>query len=74
MTRPRPRFRIKRSKPFDPTESRPWKLADASRPAYIGNYATHAAALRAIDDKVRDERGLPRVPVSRREIRQAMSA
>lgn len=65
------RFRVKRAKPFDPQQPHPWKMKDASRPAFLGQYSTHALAMRAIEEKLASERGY--VP-TRAEIRAAMAA
>lgn len=49
-----PRFRVK----IDRHRSRfPFVLYDASRPVYRGRFETFALAMRAIDNKVREERG-----------------
>ncbi len=66
---PSARFRIKRHA-LDVVSSRPWVLKDAARPAFLGQYETHALAIQAIDRKVADERGVPTL----REIREAMHA
>lgn len=62
------RFRIKRQRPFNAADLYPWKLRDASRPAFLGQYASHALAIAAIDAKLSIESGIP----TRRAIREAM--
>ena len=52
----------------------PWVMRDASRPAFLGQYATHALALAAVNAKLRTEAGRPIVDISAAEIREAMSA
>ena len=52
----------------------PWVMRDASRPAFLGQYATHALALAAVNAKLRDEHGAPIVDISVAEVRKAMSA
>lgn len=51
----------------------PWVMRDASRPAFLGHYATHALALAAVNAKLRAERGAPIVDISVAEIREAMT-
>lgn len=63
------RFRIKRQRPYNAADARPWKMKDASRPAFLGQYATHALALAAVDRKLSEETGIP----TRRSIREAMT-
>ena len=63
------RFVIRRHAVNVPTGS-PWAMRDRSRPSWLGQYPTHAAAIAAIDAKLADERGVP----TRREIRAAMKA
>lgn len=50
----------------------PWVMRDASRPAFLGQYATHALALAAVSAKLRAEHGAPIVDISVAEIREAM--
>ena len=64
------RFVIKRH-PLALATRSPWVLRDRSRPAYLGHFATHVAALAAVDRKLAVERGY--VP-SVTEIREAMTA
>lgn len=53
----------------------PWTLRDRSRPAYLGHFSTHELAMRAIDNRIRDERGMPhRLPITRAEAREALEA
>lgn len=47
----------------------PWAMRDRSRPAWLGQYPTHAAAIAAIDRRLSEETGIP----TRREIRAAMA-
>lgn len=69
-----PRFRVKRHK-GDDAPAKPWAVKDAARPAFIGSYATHELAMRAIDNVVRGEREMPpRLDVTVDEIREAMSS
>lgn len=66
------RFRIKIA--TWPTRS-PIILADSERPAFRGQYRTLEAACRAMDNRVRLERGmLQRLSITTDEIREAMSA
>ena len=51
----------------------PWVMRDASRPAYLGHFATHALALAAVNAKLRDEHGAPIVDISVAEIHEAMT-
>lgn len=68
------RFRVKRHK-FGVVTRSPWIVKDRERPAFVGQYATHALAMRAIDNTVRRERGMPdRLNVSAAEIREAMAS
>ncbi len=40
----------------------PWAMRDRSRPAYLGQFPTFAAAIEAMITKLREERGLgPRI-------------
>lgn len=67
-----PRFGLTRSRV---PARRPWILKDAHRPAFRGAYATHELALRAMDNRVRGERGMPaRLVLELDEIKAAMSA
>lgn len=66
------RFRIKLAK--WPTAN-PYVLADASRPAFRGQYPSLAAACRAMDNTVRRERDMPaRIDLPILEVRAAMQA
>lgn len=51
----------------------PWVMRDASRPAFLGQYATHALAVAAVNAKLRAEHGAPIVDISVAEIREAMT-
>lgn len=62
------RFVIRRHAVNVPT-GRPWAMRDRSRPSWLGQYPTHADAIRAIDEKLSAETGVP----TRREIRAAMT-
>lgn len=48
----------------------PWVMRDRQRPAFLGQYPTHALAIAAVDRTLSNESGIP----TRREIREAMSA
>jgi hypothetical protein len=61
------RFRVKRHR-IDVSTSSPWVVKDRQRPAFVGQYATHALAIAAVDRRLSEERGIP----TRREIREAM--
>ena len=50
-----------------------WVLRDATRPAFLGQYTTHALALAAVDAKLREEAGRPIVDISVAEVREAMT-
>jgi len=66
------RFKIKRHAIDDPVRA-PWALKDREHPAYVRSFATHARALREVDNRVRRERGMPeRLDISVDEIREAM--
>ena len=66
------RFAIKRH-PIDEPVRAPWALKDRARPAFISSHSTHERALRAADNIVRRERGMPdRLDISVDEIRAAM--
>ena len=68
------RFRVKRHK-LDVVTRSPWVVRDRERPAFVGQYATLALAIRAIDNTVRRERGMPdRLDISVAEIREAMAS
>lgn len=67
------RFRIKRQRPYNAADAYPWKLRDAERPVFLGSYPSLERALRAADDRVRLERGMPpRLDVTPVEVRAAM--
>ena len=51
----------------------PWVLRDAARPAFLGQYTTHALALAAVNAKLREEAGRPIVDISVAEVREAMT-
>ena len=51
----------------------PWVMRDAARPAFLGQYATHALALAAVDRKLAQEAGRPIVDISVAEVREAMT-
>lgn len=51
----------------------PWAMRDASRPAFLGQYATHALAVAAVSAKLRAEHGAPIVDISVAEVREAMT-
>ena len=66
------RFRIKIAS--WPTTS-PIVLADRKRPAFRGQYRTIEAAMRAADNIVRREHGMPeRLPITLAEVRERMAS
>lgn len=68
------RFTIRRLKGDAGRSTRaPWVMRDASRPAFLGQYATHALAVAAVNAKLRGEHGAPIVDISVAEIREAMT-
>lgn len=63
------RFRLK----YSPGARQPWKLRDAARPAFLGQYSTLDVACRAMDNTIRREAGMPeRIAVSAAEVQAAM--
>jgi len=68
-----PRFRIRIDRLASP--DRRVVLHDREHPARFGRYASIPAAMLAADNTVRAERGMrPRLAITRREIREAMSS
>lgn len=53
------RFKIKRQRPYNAADRYPWKMKDATRPAYLGQFPSLDAALESIDRTVRRELGFP---------------
>lgn len=56
-----------------PWVSSPWAMRDASRPAFLGQYATHALAIAAVNAKLCEEAGRRLVDISVAEVREAMT-
>lgn len=54
----KPRFTIRRKSVEYPNPS-PWAVKDAERPAFVGQYARLDLAVKAIDAKLREEKGAP---------------
>lgn len=54
------RFTIKRQRPYNAADRYPWKLKDAERPYYLGQFASLRLALAAIDARMKLEREVER--------------
>jgi len=66
------RFTIRRHSPKVLTPY-PWVLRDTESPSFLGQYASHAAAIAAVSARLRHERGLaPALDLETSEIREAM--
>lgn len=59
------RFRIKRQRPYNAADRHPWKMRDAARPHYLGQYASLELALAAVDNVIRREAGVTAGAISR---------
>ncbi|UYL87167.1 hypothetical protein QEH40_gp46 [Microbacterium phage OscarSo] len=69
------RFKIKRQRPYNAADRYPWKMKDATRPHYLGQFPTLELAIESIDRTMRRELGLPeKLELDPAEILAAMGA